>query len=200
MYAPSGMRHALIIPPYGFINDDLTDRGEKVTRVRVNAAAMLIAHGTIPSDVIVPFTQKRALNPATGETESLGENIGTHVDRLPAFGRADIRILSETWGTWADTLRSLKLIAANAGSGTPVHVHFVTERAQLGRLRIIWLCTHPEGWSASFHPAPNARTRRDIWTHEPMSYAKLIFRTVPGYFLVMLARSFRRSLRHAFEV
>lgn len=174
------VQQALILPTYGFITDEPTS-GSEGTKARTKRACELIREGRIPRDVVVPFPQKTVFNKATGQTESLGNNVGEYVAKLPEFSDADIRILPKTYGTWADQIESYRMVRANTLPYLPVHVHIVSDRTQLGRMWLTWIFTHPKGWTASFYVVPGFRAMRDILRHEPLSYAKLILWKIPKH-------------------
>lgn len=160
------MRHGVILPPYGYITGDPTAPGERGTQQRIEKVRELLRAGTIPADCILTFPQSRGL----------GENIKAHIRSIDDFKSA-ITILSDaTWGTFADTIRGLQMIAHEV-KDEPTTIHFVSDWSQLGRLWIIWRLAFwekPGNWCAKFHLVPNFRTARDILGHEPLSYVKCI--------------------------
>lgn len=173
---------AVIVPTYGYIDDDHSLPGGFGTIARLNRVCKLIREGVIERDAVIPFPQahKRLKD---GAVEFLGDNVANYAATLPELADATIRSTAQSWGTWADTLASYKLIENNLPPGGPRIVHFVSDFSQLGRLWIIWQFTKPEDWAARFHLVPNFRTWKDILTHEPVSYLKLIFWKVPKYLI-----------------
>ncbi len=161
------MRHAVILPPYGYITGDPTTApGERGTRRRVEKVCELVRSGTIPADCILPFPQ----------SQGLGENIKTYVRSLDDFKSAITLTTDKTWGTFADTICGLEMIAREV-KGEPTTIHFVSDWSQLGRLWIIWRLAFwekPINWHAKFHLVRNFRTARDILGHEPAAYAKCV--------------------------
>lgn len=179
------IKDAVIIPTYGYISLDPKDMGSQVTIERIDAVRDLMHIGQISKKAIVPFPQHK----------SLGENVASYVQRFPEFRYTNIRILNETMSTWEDTRKSIEMISGIAGK-QPMLIHFVTDWAQPGRLRIIWHCIEkPPNWRACFHIAETSR--EDIWKHEPGSYIKLAFITIPKYFLIRMKNYFALYLRDA---
>jgi hypothetical protein len=196
------VRHALIIPTYGFITPDITLSGRRGTKARVKVAGDLINYEIVKKDCIVPFPQNAL--PQGRELEligpvPLGKNVGEYVRTLPEF--ADATILDDapvSNGTFEDTIKSLNniyfeirdLFEADDTPTEPVHVHFVTDWSQLGRLWIIWhIAYRPQvrklGWKASFHRVPNFRSWKEIWVHEILkAYPKCILQSLHWRFFV----------------
>jgi hypothetical protein len=172
---------AVIVPTYWYIDEDHSLPGARGSIARLDRVCELIREGVIERDATIPFPQA-GVRERNGHLESLGENIATYAATLPELKIANIRYTPQSWGTWADTLASYKLIENNLPPGGSVHIHFVSDWSHLGRLWIIWQVTKPKGWTASFHLVPNFRTWKDILTHEPLRYFGLVFWKIPRYF------------------
>jgi hypothetical protein len=174
------MRHALIIPTYGFVTPtNSTLSGGRGTIARIRTAQGLIRRGDIARNCIVPFPQdilpKGDEFNLIGEV-TLGENVASYVQTLPEFQGANVMSVPDSSGTFNDTITSLKQIYLTEGN-VPVTVHFVSDWSQLGRLWLIWYLGCPDKpvtWRAIFHLVPNFRTMRDIWLHEPGAYLKCL--------------------------
>ena len=174
-------RDAVIVPTYGYIYDDHALPGARGSIVRLQRVCELIRKGVIDERAIIPFPQGA---PNKGAA-LLGANVAQYAETLHELQSARIRTFPNvrdcTWGTWADTIASYGLINEDLPPGRARHVHFVSDWSQLGRLWLIWQVTKPKGWTASFHLAPNFRSWKDILSHEPLSYLKLIGWKIPKY-------------------
>lgn len=172
------MRHALIIPTYGFITDDESRSGGQGTIARIRVAQDLINEGKIARTLFTFFPQR--MLPEGYErfligNVPLGENVASYVEALIEFRLARVESKAVSVGTFEDTIVSLERIHEVEGDN-PVQVHFVSDWSQLGRLWIIWHLAFkkPLMWSAKFHLVPNFRTRQDVWFHEPPAYLKCL--------------------------
>ena len=173
------MRHAIIIPTYGFVTPDESRPGGDGTKARISVAQDLIKKEIVPMHCIVPFPQNVL---PTGEElrligrVTLAENVAAYVRNLPEFQYANVISMPVSSGTFNDTVASLQRVYQIAGDDC-VTVHFVSDWSQLGRLWLIWytgLSGIPKSWSPVFHKVPNFRTPRDVWTHEPAAYLKCL--------------------------
>jgi hypothetical protein len=154
---------ALIIPTSGFSLENPYDTETIGTKVRVEVAAALIRAGTISRKAIIPFPQKY----------ELGRKVGVYVETLPEFHTADIRCLSQTSGMWTDTLISYDMIRGRFPHKS-IHVHFVSNRSEIGRLKLMWFLTAPIHWAASFHLTPEFETTKE----HSISYLEIFTRGV----------------------
>ena len=173
--------YVLSIPPYGFVSERPNDSGSNGTRARVRVACQLIAARVIPANVIVPFPsgfQRRDPSVSVDRAVSLGENVAEYVASQPEMKSARVIWKPLSWTTWDDTVASYKMVSEHilaSERNRPMHWHFVSDPAQLGRLWLIWSFTHPRDWTASFHTVPNFRTWKDLVTHEPLAYLKCLW-------------------------
>lgn len=195
------MRDALIIPTYGFITSE-DSPGGRGTKARIAVAQKLIREGKVERICMTHFPQN--MLPRGRELEllgpvPLGKNVADYVQTLSEFGdayvtdecafHADAR--NGTKGTFDDTIRCLNeaFFETEEWGNPSIHVHFVSDWSQLGRLWLIWHAwkhsVRKLGWKANFHLVPNFRTMRDVWLHEPPAYLKCLFRCIKWRFFTV---------------
>ena len=180
------MRDALVVPTYGFVVEDQAHSGSHGTKERIRVAQKLIRDGIVAHNCIVPFPQNMMPNrkdrALLGDV-TLGKNVADYVRSLPEFSQAIVEDSCTTMGTFDDTIETLEMIrraVAQDNSTEAVHVHFVSDWSQLGRLWIIWniACARTgflAHWQASFYLVPSFRSTQEVWTHEPfLAYPKCL--------------------------
>ena len=179
------MPTGVICPTYGFIlPGGAESRGGKGSKLRIEHVTELIRTEKIACDCVLPFPQKG--RPKLGSRDHellgdipLGQNVVDWAKTFDEFALAEFLPSEETEGTWADTIRSLEILAGQfRNDPEPVDVHFVSDPLHLVRIWFAWrafLLSHPKyeyRWRAHFHATTSSyRSLRDFVWHEPTRIA-----------------------------
>jgi hypothetical protein len=178
----NGVVNVLAIQSYDWIDSEKNEGAGSIARIR--AACNLVREGHIPEDSLVVYPQGYSKeNPLKkgASDEYLGLNMRTFTERQKEMVRAKIVSWPMSWGTMNDLIASYRIVV-RLGYDT-AHFHFVTDPVHLRRVKLAWWLTHPQGWTAEFHPVIECQlSAREKWS-EIVKITSYFFQKFPGLVL-----------------
>jgi hypothetical protein len=149
-------KHILAVQTYGFISKN--DRKAEGSKDRIRTACRSIGRGEIPKDVLAIWPQGyRKKNPVCRPflaSRSLGEEMVAYCASQPEMNSVGHLFSPRSWTTLGDIVATCAMVKQQGC--TKVHVHFVTDRAHMKRVKFVWERIKPDDWEASFHPSENS--------------------------------------------
>jgi hypothetical protein len=185
---------AVGVQTYGVIGtmgkDGLEDPGSIGSRNRIRAACKLVASGVIERGAYFLFPQGyQRHTPSmklTPDQVSFGGSVRAYARCQPELSGCVFLHEPLTYGTKQDMRAMYYMIAGYVPKfeGDFVHFHFVTDRAHLRRVWLVWKLTHPKGWTADFHVADgHVMTCFERYVREPAALVWYSMCLLPGLIL-----------------
>ncbi|MES2470683.1 MAG: hypothetical protein V4526_00385 [Patescibacteria group bacterium] len=148
-FPPTPRAKTVVAPQsYDYITSD-TGAGSKA---RLEVAEQLITHLARAKPLVLfpqGFDKDHIYYPCRKGDISLGQNLADYLKAQPGMDVAEIIHEPRSWTTRWDIIATYDMVAKQGYD--IAHIHFVSDKCHIWRVKIVWWLTHPKDWTASFH-------------------------------------------------